>query len=120
MIVENGGYYYIGEFRNDLRHGKGILYFYNKELLFVGCDFEGDKFEGTGALVDPEFEYYIGEWKDNLITGKGILYYKDRSKYQGDFFENKIKGYGKIIWEDGEYYIGEWKNGLKHGKGIMY
>ena len=71
-------------------------------------------------MVYLEFEYYIGEWKDNLITGKGILYYKDRSKYQGDFFENKIKGYGKIIWEDGEYYIGEWKNGLKHGKGIMY
>ena len=74
MIVENGGYYYIGEFRNGLRHGKGIVYFNNPELLFFG-DFEGDKFEGTGALQYQEFEYYIGEWKDNLRTGKGFLCY---------------------------------------------
>ena len=50
MIYENGEYY-IGEWKDGLRHGKGILFFNNAKLIFSGV-FIGDTFEGTG-----NFEY---------------------------------------------------------------
>jgi hypothetical protein len=43
---------YVGEFKNGLRDGKGVINFNN-----------GDK--------------YQGEWKDDKREGKGITYYKN-------------------------------------------
>ena len=117
-IYENDEYY-IGEFKNGLRDGKGIFYYNNEKLMFFG-DFNGDKFEGTGHFMYQKYNYYIGEWKDNLRYGKGILNYKSGAKYQGDWVDDKANGYGKITYQNGEYYIGEMKNDLKQGKGILY
>ena len=35
MIYENGEYY-IGEFIDGLKHGKGILYYKNGKIMFLG------------------------------------------------------------------------------------
>ena len=39
-IFENGNYY-IGEFKNDLKHGKGIIYYKNGNIKYEG-DFSND------------------------------------------------------------------------------
>ena len=90
-IWENGGYY-IGQFKNGLSHGKGILYYSNGNILYEG-DFINDKPEGNGKYIWENGEYYIGQWKNGLRNGKGILYYSNgKIKYEGDFFNDKYVG----------------------------
>ena len=72
-IYENGDKY-IGEFNNELKDGKGNLY-YNKN----------DK---------KERNRYEGDWKDDKREGKGKLYWKDGDKYKGDFKDDKFEGKG--------------------------
>ena len=118
-IYENGDYY-IGEWLNNLKHGKGKLYYKNGKIKYEG-DFIKDKFDGYGKYIYENGEYYIGQWQKNLKHGKGTYYYKNgKIKYEGDFIKNKLEGNGKYIYENGEYYIGEWSNWLKHGEGTLY
>ena len=64
-IYENGNKY-IGEFINDLKNGKGILY-YNKKNK------------------KSKKERYEGDFKDDKREGKGISYYKNDNRYEGYF-----------------------------------
>ena len=75
IIFENGEYY-IGEFKNGLRNGKGILFYKNERLIDFG-DFVGDIFLGCGKIQCQIYNYYIGEWKEGLRHGKGLLSYKN-------------------------------------------
>ena len=54
-IYENGNYY-IGQWLNDLRHGKGTLYYKNNTIKYEG-DFVKDKYEGYGKYI----------WEDGII-----------------------------------------------------
>ena len=118
-IWENGEYY-IGQWLDGLRHGKGIIYYKNDSIKYEG-DFVNDKYEGNGKYIYGNGDYYIGQWLNDLKHGKGTIYYKNNSiKYEGGFVNGKLEGYGKYIYENGEYYIGQYLNGLKHGKGTIY
>ena len=97
-IYKDGGDYdgkYIGEFKDGLRHGKGIMIF----------DY-GDRYEG--------------DWKNDKREGKGIFYFKDDSRYEGDYKNNKRNGIGVLYFVDGDRYEGGFKNGNLDGKGIFY
>ena len=74
-IYENGNYY-IGQFLDDLRHGKGILYYKNGNIKYDG-NFVKDKFEGNGKYIWEDGVYYIGQWLNSLKHGKGKLYSKN-------------------------------------------
>ena len=118
-VYENGNYY-IGQFSDGLRHGKGIIYYKNNTIKYDG-DFVRDVAEGKGKYIWEDGEYYIGQFSKNLRHGKGIEYYKNNHiKYDGDFVNNKYEGNGEYIWENGNHYIGQWLKGLKNGKGIIY
>ena len=65
--------YYIGELNNNLKHGKGIIYYNNGIIKYDGY-FIKDKFEGKGKDNDKlEFE---GEYL-NGVRGKGQKYNYD-------------------------------------------
>ena len=116
----NNENYYIGEWKNGLRNGKGKLYYNNGNLQYEG-DFVNDKFEGNGKYISKNGKYYIGEWKNGLKDGKGKFYYQNKNLiYEGDWVKDKPEGYGKRMLKNGKYYIGEWKNGLRNGKGKFY
>ena len=111
---------YIGQFRQNLRHGKGTIYYSNDKILYRG-NFVNDKFEGEGQYFWKNGEYYIGSFKNGLNDGKGMLYYKNgKIKYEGNFVNDKFEGEGKYIYKNYYYYIGQFKNGLKEGKGVLY
>ena len=107
---ENGGYY-IGEFVNGLRHGKGILYNSEGKIIYKG-DFKNDKFDGYGKYIFKNGNVYEGECTKGYLMGKGTLYYKDGSKKSGDFI--------KVYKDNGNCYIGDFKDGLRNGKGKLY
>ena len=92
------GEYFLGQFKNNKRNGKGTLYYSNHEIKYEG-NFVDDKFEGRGKMFFENGEYYIGEFKDNKMHGKGKLYYKNKKiKYKGIFTNGKYeKNYKSII-----------------------
>jgi len=120
-LIYKNGRYYIGQWKNDSRHGYGILYNSNGKIIYEG-DWVNNKREGYGKRFWGEGNYYIGQWKNDSRHGKGTVYVKGSFQYKGDFVEGEKNGiahivyFGKII----KYYIGQVKNGLYHGKGTIY
>ena len=111
-IYYKSGNYYIGEWKNGLKHGKGILYYENGNKLYDG-NFIEDKFEGEGIYYYDNSDYYVNEFKYHKFGGKGKL-------YDGDFIYHESKENHLDIYEYGNYYSGEWKNGKKHGLGEIH
>ena len=79
-FYNDNGEKYIGEMKNGVKDGKGILYF-NKNNLHEEKSYEGD-------------------FKDDNEEGKGIVIWNNGNRYEGDFKNGKIDGKGKIYWNN--------------------
>ena len=66
--------------QNDLRHGKGIVYDKNSNIIYEG-DFVNDKYEGYGKLIYENGSYYIGSFKNGIPNGEGRLHEKNDNNY---------------------------------------
>ena len=66
---------YVGEKRNELRHGFGT-YVYKTNSFCIK---------------------YEGEWKDGEKNGKGRLEFADGSVYDGEFKAGEISGRGTVV-----------------------
>jgi hypothetical protein len=90
---------YIGQFKGDIREGKGI------QIFEDGCYYEGyfknDSTNLEGRLIFGDGDMYLGELIDNSMNGKGVYYKKDGSKYTGTFVDDAPQGQGREEWEDG-------------------
>ena len=114
---------YLGEMKNGLKVGKGILYYdkdnKNKREKYEG-DFKNDKPDGKGILFWVDGSRYEGEWKNDKKEGKGKIIYSNGAWYEGDWKNGKREGQGIYYWNNGDKYEGNWKNNLREGKGIYY
>ncbi len=92
-IDYGNGEYYIGEVKNNLRHGKGKLYYKNKDIQYEG-DFVNNKFDGNGIFFYEHGEYYVGQFKNGKIDGEGKIYYPNgKIKFDCFFIDGRpIKG----------------------------
>ena len=112
--------YYIGQFKNGLKNGKGIEYYPNGNIKYDG-EFVDDKYEGNGKYIYKNGESYRGKFKNGFLHGKGVYYYENgKICYEGDFINDKYEGNGRYNYTNGEYYIGQWKNDKKNGRGKYY
>jgi hypothetical protein len=84
---------YVGSYKNNKRHGYGIL-----------------------SHVDGEV--FAGAFKRDLMHGRGIISHKDVPYYHGSFKHGKYDGLGCIEKSDGEMYIGYFKKNRRNGIGI--
>ena len=81
--------FFIGEWLNNLKHGKGIEYHKNNTIKYDGYFFN-DKYEGYGKYIYENGNCYIGHFINDQRHGKGILYYKNNTiKYEGNFVNGK-------------------------------
>ena len=113
-IYENGKYY-VGEWKNYLRNGKGILCYKNGEIEYSG-DWVNDKREGIGTLCYENGKIeYIGDWVNDKREGFGISHYENgKDKYIGYWINDKKEGFGRLYYENGEIeYNGYWVNDKK-------
>ena len=55
-------YYYVGQWKDGFRHGKGTLYYPNGNIKYEG-DFVNDEKEGNGKYIFETGYYYIDNGK---------------------------------------------------------
>ena len=134
---------YIGEINNELRNGKGKMYYNDDKRDYYEGDWKDDLYEGKGKLVFKNGSYYLGDWKGGLkegkgiyqyesgdiyegywkndkIEGKGVYCYKNGNKYEGDIENDVFEGNGIFYWANGDKYIGEFKGYKAEGKGVLF
>ena len=109
---------YVGEFKNGLREGKGVIYGDNGDR-YEG-EYKNDLKEGKGIYYFSDGAKYEGDFKNDKPNGKGVYYYIDGAKYEGDFVNGKQEGKGKFYFNNGDRFEGEYKNDVKEGKGTYY
>ena len=111
---------YIGQWKNDKRNGKGIIFLRDSRVKYEG-DFVNNKFQGNGKYYFENGDYYVGQWVNDLQNGKGKIYDKKGNIiYEGDFMNDHLDGNGKIYFSDGGYFIGQFMKGKIHGEGKIY
>lgn len=103
LLYETGGKY-VGQFKNNMRHGKGIYTYPNLiELMQVIAKNRNMNFDKT----ELEIESFSGEWKDdkkvrgviNFRHGVGVIV-----KYKGQLLDDRPHGKGVVTFENGDVY----------------
>lgn len=108
---------YVGEFKNDLFHGKGKLAYSNGDS-YEGDFVEGEK-HGKGVFWVksryPQPGYtYNGDFVNNRMEGYGIIEnHVTGKKYDGHFLNDRMHGEGKCFNQDGEMTL---EGFFEHGK----
>ena len=100
MFVVPGGSMYHGQFRNDMRNGKGSVIFVNGEIKVMS-----------------------GTWTDNVHGGPMChIEYSNGNHYYGSVVNNFIRhGLGSLECADGSMYVDcDWVNDKRNGSGILY
>eukprot|EP01017_Pseudomicrothorax_dubius_P022531 TRINITY_DN24394_c0_g1_i1.p1 TRINITY_DN24394_c0_g1~~TRINITY_DN24394_c0_g1_i1.p1 ORF type:complete len:157 (+),score=43.88 TRINITY_DN24394_c0_g1_i1:284-754(+) len=128
---------YIGEKVNDLRHGKGKLFYVNGGV-YDGEWLEG-KMDGFGTLFFPSGAIaYQGEFREDKFEGQGVLNNEQPMKmtgefnyhnfedledqwtrYEGSFSNDTKEGRGVLYLSNGEKFEGCFKNDVVHGEGVF-
>ena len=123
------GVYYIGEFKGNLRHGKGCSYhaYFPSVKLYEG-DWENNVQSGYGILYNCfGYKTFEGSYKNDLKNGFGKIFSPFSNQidkyflwYEGGFVDDRIEGKGVFYSEDGQIiYEGELIDGNPHGVGKL-
>ena len=108
-LIYKDGSYYIGKFHNGKKHGDGILFSNNNEVIYKGS-FVDDEYDGQGTLFLKEGRYYVGDFKNGEKNGHGELYDKDNNIIlEGQFYKDNLRGSYKYFKGNNNYFIGEFK-----------
>ncbi len=125
IFIDSLGNKYIGEWKNDLFHGKGILLSMNGDFYYG--DFISGKIECSGIYISSQNKYtYTGEFANNKFDGKGKIMYEENdiydvyTSYEGNFSEGYMHGEGNLIFSDDSNYEGNFDKNCFEGNGIFY
>lgn len=133
------GHTYSGEFKDGMRHGKGVLQapgnrkitgIWENNEIKEGTSTESDgttytgpwqfrEREGQGTMTWPDGRKYTGGFKNGQRHGKGIMIYPDGRKYDGQYQYGERNGNGTMTYPDGRKYIGQFKDGERTGRGKL-
>ncbi|XP_035870785.1 MORN repeat-containing protein 3 isoform X2 [Phyllostomus discolor] len=109
QVYSVGGDCYVGEWKDNMKHGKGTQIWKKTGAIYEG-DWKSGKRNGYGTLSLPDPEtgknrrVYSGWWRDGKKTGYGIHFYGPKEYYE----------------ENGNRYEGHWQGGLKNGPGRFF
>ncbi|XP_062038654.1 MORN repeat-containing protein 3 isoform X2 [Lepus europaeus] len=109
QVFAVNGDHYVGEWKDNMKHGKGTQFWKKKGAIYEG-DWKYGKRDGYGTLSLPDQEtgkyqrVYSGWWKNNKKSGYGIQFYGPKEYYE----------------ESGNRYEGYWQRGMKNGHGRFF
>jgi hypothetical protein len=138
-MVYSTGHKYVGEFKNGMRDGEGVMSMplgrtlkgrFERNAIFDGTytDPDGSVFtgrwefrerNGRGTLKYPDGRVYEGDFKGGARSGKGVMTWPSGRKYDGDFVQGQRTGKGTMSYPDGRVYAGDFVNGALTGRGVM-
>lgn len=98
LQCDNG--YYIGEIRDNKRHGKGIFWF-NDERCYVGS-FDNDSLHGDGVMYYKNGKRFVGKWEHGAGAGKGVWYFANGTKRLAEYKNGKVH-LGEVIDADKDF-----------------
>ncbi|WP_346353088.1 hypothetical protein [Azotosporobacter soli] len=101
--------------------GLGVLQW--QENGSVAERYEGEllkgKTHGKGKLFYGNKDVYEGEFRDAFPNGRGRYQWANGASYEGDFVNGKLEGQGTLRYVDGRTYRGDFLNGKRHGQGTL-
>ena len=103
----SGCVYYVGNWSNDVKHGKGNCYDKEGNLIYSG-DFSNDCPTGTYPSSEKNSRYKFE-----------CIEYNSGDKYVGETYNGQRHGYGICLWKNGIAWYGPWKDGERDGYGIL-
>ena len=112
------GSIYIGEFKENQKHGQGTLLLNGIKTFAYKGEFKNDKISGKGRFQWNEEKEYIGEWDNNELAGYGILINKN-TKHIGYFAHNNKQGYGASFYDSQFAILGNWEDDYLEGFAII-
>jgi len=92
---------YIGQCKNDLLHGFGVLSWPIESRQYVG-QFQLDTIDGLGVIVNFDNRKHIGHWKNKKKHGKGITITKEKQPCYGKWENNVRQKKDIVIYPDPE------------------
>ncbi|XP_069597680.1 MORN repeat-containing protein 1 [Ranitomeya imitator] len=117
--VPRASQHYVGDVRNQLRHGYGIYVYDNSFFRYEG-EWKGGKKHGHGKLLFRDGSYYEGEFVRGEIVGSGLRYWAAQGNiYSGEFQDGELHGHGVMKYKDGGRYEGEFVLGRREGHGLL-
>lgn len=109
------GFFYNGEWLNDLFHGKGV-YYWTDGTIYEGEFYKG-LISGKGKLTKPSGEKYEGFFHQCLKSGKGKTHWANGDSHVGYWLLGELKGRAVYTWANGGVFDGKFKSGMRSGKG---
>ena len=115
-FIDANGDSYIGDWKNNMKHGKGKIFFANGDK-YEG-DFSFNKMDGLGKTSFRNGNSYDGSFRDGKRNGLGRYYFADKcTKYEGAWEDNQRHGNGVQQYANGDRFEGIYCKGeRKDGK----
>ncbi|KFO23547.1 MORN repeat-containing protein 3 [Fukomys damarensis] len=124
QVYTVNGDHYTGEWKDNLRHGKGTQVWKKTGAIYEG-DWRFGKRDGYGTLSLPEQEtgkyrrVYLGWWKGDKKSGYGIQFFGPKEYYEGEWCSSQCSGWGRMYYSNGDIYEGHWWKDKPHGEGML-
>ena len=85
---------YVGQFKNDMPHGHGLMNYSNGATYTGG--YQLGQFHGHGSMLFSNGDHYRGSYKDGLKEGFGVYTYVDGARYEGRWRNDQEHGLSLI------------------------
>mmetsp|Transcript_10183 Transcript_10183/g.8987 ORF Transcript_10183/g.8987 Transcript_10183/m.8987 type:complete len:184 (+) Transcript_10183:305-856(+) len=110
---------YQGEFKSDIRVGKGEVTV-SAPGLTANAELEENKAKATIEFPNENCTY-TGEVSGDAIFGKGVLKHHDTGNvFIGEFRNNHKHGQGEFTLKNGEKFKGEFAHGIEMSSKSQY
>jgi hypothetical protein len=128
LVVEAKGATYSGEWKDNLRHGKGERTWQTargQTLVYDGEWHEGKR-HGKGTLyrlsrtTGGREVVYEGDWAGDSQHGNGTWHMPNGDVYSGQLERGKRQGYGTYRFANGDVYEGQFFDDCQEGLGTLF
>ena len=117
---DSNAYVYNGYLNNKEQFDiLGHITWLDSKEYYIGEWKEGSR-TGKGAYKFPSGDCYYGEFKNTNKHGIGLYSYIKKEFYLGNFIDNMRTGFGVYIFSNGDFVYGKFENGKVHGKAVYF
>jgi hypothetical protein len=119
---------YEGGFVDDLYDGEGQYYLWSDETncgrpgtwLLYTGGWREGKYSGTGQKMEQNGDVYEGQFEKGKRCGRGVMHYKNNDTYDGEWSNDMRNGDGELTKANGDVFTGRYENDKRNGPGELH